>query len=99
VSKVDAFSSQVMSRSSQQSRVERIRRRFGDDRAFVGAALGVAACFPTSLLVTGPLDREPTSGVNVLVVVMDVLLGIVIAVARPVRSGSVLQNGKVGRSR
>jgi hypothetical protein len=77
-----------MSRSSSGSRGERMRRRFGDDRAFIGAALGAAACFPTSLLVTGPLDREPTPAVILTVVCMEILLGIVLAVARPIPSDS-----------
>jgi hypothetical protein len=80
-----------MRRSNEQSRYEGLCRRLGDDRGFVGAALGAAASFPTSLIVTGPLDREPTSAVNVTVVCVDILLGMVIAVARPIRSNSSLK--------
>lgn len=77
-----------MTHADAHSRAERLRQRLGDDRAFVGAALGAAACFPTSLILTGPLDREPTSAVNLAVMCLDIMLGIAIAAARPVRSDS-----------
>jgi hypothetical protein len=88
-----------VSRSRSTSMGARLRRRLGNDRAFVGAAIGVAAGVPTSLVVTGLFDREPASAANLAAVGLTIVIGIAGAAARPVRSSPTSGRHAGGRSR